>query len=175
MSRALIPVFIALAILAGCTTAPPAQVVDHSRPENTAWTALQRWLNLQQDVAKMSTEEVVAELVQVGKPEGTEERLYFGLLNQQLQTFGGWTQARDAFRQLQEDETLAVQQRQLAGILLEYNQNRINWYQRQAELLNQNAEMRQQLADAEKDKLLLERKIQALTDLEAAISTRKEQ
>ena len=175
MSRALTPFILLLGILAGCTTTPPAQVVDHSRPENAAWTALQQWLNLQQDVAMMSTEKVVAELVQVGKPVSTEELLYFGLLNQQLQTFGGWTQARDAFRQLQDDESLEVQQRQLASIFLEYNQNRINWYQRQAELLNRHAELRQQLADAEQDKLLLEQKIQALTDLEAAISTRKEQ
>jgi len=43
------------------------------------------------------------------------------------------------------------------------------------ELLKQHAQLKQQLSDAEQDKLLLEQKIQALTDLEAVISTRKEQ
>ncbi len=36
-------------------------------------------------------------------------------------------------------------------------------------------ELKQQLSDAEQEKLLLEKKIQALTELEAVISTRKEQ
>lgn len=175
MSRALAPLLLALAMLAGCTTAPPAQKVDEGTPEIAAWTALQHWLSLQQDVTKMSTEEAVAELVRVGKPEGTNELLYFGLLNQRLQTYGGWTQARDTFRELQQDETLAIQQRQLADILREYNQNRINWYQRQRELLIQNAELKTQLHQAEEQKLVLDQKIQALTDLEAVISTRKEQ
>ena len=123
----------------------------------------------------MSTEEVVAKLIRVNEPEGAGQLFYYGLLNQQLQTFDAWAQARDTFRQLHENEELTAEQRQLAGILQSYNQNRINWYQRQGELLKQNAELKQQLSDAEQDKLLLEQKIQALTDLEAVISTRKEQ
>ena len=70
---------------------------------------------------------------------------------------------------------MTTEQRQLTGILLAYNQNRINWYQRQSELLVENAELEKQLQQAEEDKVLLEQKIQALTDLEADISTRKEQ
>ena len=96
-------------------------------------------------------------------------------VNQQLVTYGAWVQARDAFRLLREDEELSEEQRQLVAILQAYNQTRINWYQRQSELLNRHAELQQQLDEAEQDKLVLEQKIQALTDLEAAISTRKEQ
>ena len=76
---------------------------------------------------------------------------------------------------LQQDETLTEAQRQLMVVLEAYNQNRINWYQRQSEAVKQNRKLEQQLSDAEQEKLLLEQKIQALTDLEAVISTRKEQ
>ena len=175
MSRSLISLVLAAALMAGCAAAPPPQVVATTPPEVIAYAALQQWLNLQQQVSAMTTEQCVAALVSLGKPEGADELFYYGLLNQQLQTYGSWAQARDSFRQLGEDQTLAVTRRQLAGILQTYNQNRINWYQRQSELLNQDAELRQQLQAAEQDKLLLEQKIQALTDLEAVISTRKEQ
>jgi hypothetical protein len=174
MSRTLAIVTLALAILSGCGAAP-SQVAAPSTPETATYSTVAQWLSLQQEVADMSTEEVVAKLVRENKPEGAGQLYYYGLLNQQLQTFDAWAQARDAFRQLHEDEALAAEQRQLAGILQNYNQNRINWYQRQAELLKQHTQLKQQLSEAEQDKLLLEQKIQALTDLEAVISTRKEQ
>ena len=60
-------------------------------------------------------------------------------------------------------------------VLEAYNQSRINWYQRQSETVKQNIKLEQQLSEAEQEKQLLEHKIQALTDLEAVISTRKEQ
>ena len=174
MSRSLTSLLLALAI-AGCTVSKPAQVVDQPTPEIVTYSSVQRWLNLQQDVAGLTTEEVVAKLVQVNKPEGADQLFYYGLLNQQLLTYGAWAQARDTFRLLREDEALSEEQRQLVAILQAYNQTRINWYQRQSELLNRHAELQQQLDEAEQDKLVLEQKIQALTDLEAAISTRKEQ
>ena len=123
----------------------------------------------------MDTDEVVEQLVRLNKPEGIDQLYYYGLLNQQLQTHGAWIQARDSFRELQQQEGLTTEQRQLAGILLVYNQNRINWYQRQSELLVENAGLEKQLQQAEEDKVLLEQKIQALTDLESDISTRREQ
>jgi hypothetical protein len=166
---------LALAVLAGCATSLPTQVATTPSPEIVTYSSVQQWLSLQQEVADMSTEEVVAKLIRVNKPEGAGQLFYYALLNQQLQTFGAWSQARDTFRQLHQDEELTIEQRQLVGILQEYNQNRINWYQRQRELLIRHAELKQQLSEAEQDKLLLEQKIQALTDLEAVISTRKEQ
>ena len=175
MSRSLTSLLLALAILAGCVVSPPVQVVENSTADVVTYSSVQQWLNLQEEVAGLSEEEVIEKLVRVNKPEGIGQLFYYGLLNQQLQTDGAWAQARDTFRQLQQDEELTVEQRQLVGILQEYNQNRLNWYQRQGELLVQNAELQKQLTAAEQDKLLLEQKIQALTDLEAAISTRKEE
>ena len=136
---------------------------------------MQRWLHQQQEVSGLDKDEVVEQLVRLNKPEGIDQLYYYGLLNQQLQTQGAWAQARDSFRELQQKEGLTTEQRQLAGILLVYNQNRINWYQRQSELLVENAGLEKQLQQAEEDKVLLEQKIQALTDLEADISTRREQ
>ena len=175
MSRPLSALLFAVAVLAGCNTSPPQQVVAKPAPELVSYYALQQWLKQQQQVTAMHSEEVVAELVKLQKPQGADQLFYFGLLNQQLQTYASWTQARDAFRTLQEEKELTAEQRQLASILQQYNQNRINWYQRQAELLTQHQELREELVQAEQDKLLLEQKIQALTDLEAVISTRKEQ
>ena len=62
----------------------------------------------------------------------------------------------------------------MAAILEEYNQSRINWHQRYIELQQENKLLLQQLDDTQQEKLLLEQKIQAVTDLEAEISTRKE-
>ena len=166
---------IILPLLAGCVAAPPPTVVAPASPQTIPYSGVQQWLNLRQDVSVMSTEEVVEKLVRVNSPEGEGQMFYYGLLNQQLQTHGAWVNARDTFRELQQNEDLSTEQRQLANLLQEYNQNRINWYQRQSELLVQNADLKKQLHEAEEEKILLEQKIQALTDLEADISTRKEQ
>ena len=45
----------------------------------------------------MSIEEVDQQLTELGKPKGTQQLFYFGLLNQQLDAFTKWTQARDVF------------------------------------------------------------------------------
>ena len=179
MSRSLssIVLTIILPVLAGCVTAPPPAVVAPApaSPQAIPYSSVRQWLNLQQEVSAMSTEEVVEKLVRVNRPEGKGQLFYYGLLNQQLQTHGAWVNARNTFRELQQNEDLSTEQRQLTAVLQEYNQNRINWYQRQSELLVQNADLKKQLHEAEEEKILLEQKIQALTDLEADISTRKEQ
>jgi len=174
MSRALTAVVLAT-LLAGCATAPPPVIVEVPATADVSCASMQQWLFQQQKVSGMETDEVVANLVRLSQPEGIDQLFYYGLLNQQLQTNGAWAQARDSFRELQQSDGLTTEQRQLTGILLAYNQNRINWYQRQSELLVENAELEKQLQQAEEDKVLLEQKIQALTDLEADISTRKEQ
>ena len=174
MSRALTAVVLAT-LLAGCATAPPPVIVEVPATPDVSCASMQQWLNQQQEVSGLDKDEVVEQLVRLNKPEGIDQLYYYGLLNQQLQTQGAWVQARDSFRELQQKEGLTTEQRQLAGILLVYNQNRINWYQRQSELLVENAGLEKQLQQAEEDKVLLEQKIQALTDLEADISTRREQ
>lgn len=176
MSRSLILSIATLLLLAACTTAPRTSMTGTSTTSGAeSYSSIEQWLQLQQDVTAMSTDDIVAKLVRVNKPEGVGQLFYYGLLNQQLQTYGAWAQARDTFRSLQQEEALTEAQRQLVVLLESFNQNRINWYQRQSEVVKQNRELEQQLLDAEQEKLLLEQKIQALTDLEAVISTRKEQ
>jgi hypothetical protein len=123
----------------------------------------------------MSTEQAVERLVTVDRPEGTGQQFYYGLLNSQLQSYGAWTQARDTFQELLELDTLSPQQQQLVDILRQYNQNRINLYLSQEELLAEQAELQEQLQDAEQDNERLQQQIQALTDLETVISTRREE
>ena len=177
MSGSLIKValVLSLVLLAGCVAAPPPTQATPPSPETIPYSSVQQWLNLQQEVSVMDTEEVVENLVRVNTLEGIGQLFYYGLLNQQLPTHGAWIHARDTFRELQEHEDLTIEQRQLAAILQEYNQNRINSYQRRGELLVQNIHLKKQLHEAKEEKIVLEQKIQALTDLEADISTRKEQ
>jgi hypothetical protein len=106
-------------------------------------------------------------------PEGKDQLYHYALLRQHSQNYAAWVNARDAFRRLNADEGLTESQRQLAGIFQAYNQLRINGYQRRSELLDEQAKLQQQLHKAAQDKLLLEQKIQALTELEADISTRR--
>ena len=60
-------------------------------------------------------------------------------------------------------------------MLERYNQSRINWYTRQEELLERYQYLQRELDASDDEKAELEQKIQALTELEAEISTRKEQ
>lgn len=175
MPRTLITAILALTLLAGCVTAPPSPPAAKTTPESISYSSVEQWLSLQEDVSAMTSDEVVTKLVRVNKPEGVGQLFYYGLLNQQLNSRGAWAQARDTFRQLQEDETLTPGQRQLVGLLEEYNQGRINWTQKQRNLLQENDELQQALEKAEQENLLLQQKIQALTELEAVISDRKEQ
>ncbi len=123
----------------------------------------------------MSNDKVDQQLTNLGKPEGQQQLFYFGLLNQQLDAFTKWTQARDVFRKLAEDTVLAKEQRSLAAILERYNQSRINWYLQRQQLLENNETLKGKLRASLEDNELLERKIQAITELETSISTRKEQ
>jgi hypothetical protein len=173
MCRPLVSAVLGLVILCGCVVSPP--VIEQATTEVIFYSSVQHWLKLQHEVAAMSIEEISAELADLDNQVNAGDLFYQGLLNQQLQTNTAWVQARDAFRALQGDSELTVEQRQLAGILEAYNQNRINWYQRQSDLLVDNTRLQQQLREAEQDKLLLEQKIQALTKLEADISTRREE
>ncbi|MDO8863745.1 hypothetical protein Q6D67_18795 [Haliea sp. E1-2-M8] len=129
---------------------------------------LAHWLGLQAAVVTMSVGQVEAVLESMPRPEGADQLFCFGLLHHQSQTYNGWMQARDVFRLLSQDEALPDELRQVAGILEAFNQSRINAHQRYAQL-------QQQIDELEQQKQLLDEKIQAITDLEAAISTRKEQ
>lgn len=161
--------------LPGCARFMPAQVVDSPAPEVIADSPLPDLLQLQDTVTGMSAEQVERELASMNKPSAIRVLFYYGLLNQQSLNYPNWITARDVFRQLGQDERVTEEERQLAGILERFNQNRINWHERYSQLRNQQQVLQQQLLEAEQHKALLEQKIQAITDLEAAISTRREQ
>ena len=149
----------------------PLEVPQESR----SYPGINQWLELHRGVQGMSTEEVVADLVNIQRPEGISELYYYALLNQKLNNYGGWIQARDAFTQLQDDSNLPAEHRQLADILRQTNQDRINWHFRRAELRKNQAQLEGSLTAGEAERVLLQQKLKALTDLEAAISTRKEE
>jgi hypothetical protein len=72
------------------------------------------------------------------------------------------------------DSRLVKEQRDLVTILQRYNQTRINWYQQHRELLADHETTAAKLEASLEENRLLQQKIQALTDVETSISTRKE-
>jgi hypothetical protein len=166
---------IALVLLSACTTQAPVETTQAQKTEVSSYPSVEQWLNLQQQVEAMDLTEVKTRLEAADKSDGVRELYYRGVLNQRLPSYGAWTVARDAFQKLQEDEQLPAPQRQLASIFRQYNQNRINSYQRYDALLANRNQTQQDLGQAEQDKEVLEQKIRALTEVEAAISTRKEE
>ncbi|MFO7549995.1 MAG: hypothetical protein R6W80_01205 [Haliea sp.] len=173
MSRALISPLVLTLVVTACVSPTPApiELLPPPTPDEVPVvpdSRLTYWLGLRNSVVKLSAEQVKAVLESMPRPESADHLYYSGLLHQQSQTYNGWVQARDVFRVLHQDEALSEQLRQLAGILEAYNQNRINAHQRYTQL-------QQQIDELEQQKQLLDEKIQAITDLEAAMSTRKEQ
>ena len=136
---------------------------------------LAQLLNLEQGVVGMDTEQIEERLTHIDRADGIGQLFYYAVLNQHLPTYGAWTIARDTFQKLQDNEDLPTELRQFAGLLRKYNQSRINAYSEQQDLLSQHSEVQQELQQAEDERLLLEQKIQALTELETVISTRKEE
>lgn len=172
MSRLLIPVL--LCFVAGCAlTSSPADI-DAGTADRQESPNADEWLLLLHQVQSMPEQKALKRLVREERPTGAEQRYYHALLNQRLETFGAWTQARDTLKDLQQNDSLTAAQHQLVNLLLAYNQSRINWYLSYQELQAQNVELQQQLQNARQETKALQEKIQALTDLEAVISTRKE-
>lgn len=164
LSNPLAVVAVGLALLCGCAapdTAAPPQTTTIKVTSGCDCEPMREWLRMQQEVSLMSPEQVADSLAGTEKPTGGEPLFYFGLLNQQLDVFTRWAEARDAFRQLAADESLPWEQRRLAATLERYNQSRINWYEQYKQLQDENE--------------LLKQKIEAITELETTISTRKEQ
>lgn len=178
MSRALShPLVLGVALiaaLAGCATEAPVQIVEVSQPAKVIQPTIRKWLRWQDSVATMNVEQLNTALEATPKPTTPNQLFYSGLLNQQSDNYDGWVIARDIFRQLHENEDLTLEQRQLVGILERYNQSRINWFHSREELQRQYNELQLQVGQLEEQKALLEQKITAITELEATISTRKE-
>jgi hypothetical protein len=174
MSRSLIPLLLGAVLLAGCGSLQSVQPIDMADDESSS-RLIPGWLQLHAEVRQLTEEEIVEQLVDVGLPEGDEALYYYGLLNQQLNSYGAWIQARDAFSKLAESENLLAGQRELAVVFRVYNQDRINTQAKLNKLNARGNELQERLVLAEEEKRLLQQKIQALTDLESAISTRKEE
>ena len=177
MSRPLTPLgslLLAATLLAGCSPYP-RDIAGNTSSDGSSFSSTDQWLSLEQSVSEMRTEEIVAKLVRVNKPEGVGQLYYYGLLNHHLETYGAWTLARDTFREVLEYDTLSESQRQLVTVLEAFNQSRINMYLRQQELLKRYQQMQEDFTAADTERQELQKKIDALTEVEAVISTRKEQ
>jgi hypothetical protein len=167
---------VVLLVVAGCATPPPVIVVESAPPAKPALPPpVLKWLRWQDSVSTMTLPQLNTALEGMATPGNANQLFYYGLLNQQSDVYTKWVAARDVFRDLQQNEKLTAPQRQLAGVLERFNQSRINWFHRRDELRVENEKLQQQVADQQAQNLLLEQKIQAITDLEATISTRKEE
>ena len=180
MSRSLVnsALLLCLAMLAGCASAPappPQPPVTAVSSTTTTNTTIRQWFNRQEQVADLSAEQIEEELHNRPRPESGPELFEFGLLNHYSQHYESWIQARDAFRKLSVDASLGRGKRQMALLLETYNQQRINAYRSYQQLQEENVELQRQIAVAELQKAQLQQQIQALTELEANISRRKDQ
>jgi len=174
MPRAIACILFIASTLCGCAVQAPIEAPRPDTADTAASDTLGQWLDQIQEVNAMDSTEVARQLHGVDKATGTGPLFYFALLNQRTQSYGAWTVARDAFQALEEDEEIPMQQRQLAAVLRQYTQYRINAYARYNALLGEQSKLQQELEDAAQDKRQLEQKIKALTELETAISTRQE-
>ncbi len=176
MPRALILAAALLSLLAACSPYPrPAASISSPEATMARVSEVEQWLSLESAVAKMDREQIVARLVRIDRPQDIEQLYYYGLLNHHLDTYGAWTLARDTFRQVLEFEQLSEAQRQLVTVLEAYDQSRINAYLKQQELVRHNSSLRLDLETAELERVELEQKLHALTELETDISSRKGQ
>ena len=179
MSRSLVrirPLAAALVVvLASCASQEPVEVAGAQPPAKAALPPVQKWLRWQDTISTMSASQLATALEATAKPGNANQLFYSGLLNQQSDTYNRWVMARDIFRQLQQDEALTPAQKQLAGLLERYNQSRINWFHSRDELRVKYEDLQLQVDDLQAQNSLLEQKIKAITELEATISTRKEE
>ncbi len=163
------------ALMTGCVSTPPPEIITVETPVKTPAPPVQRWLRWSETVSTMSPSQLTDTLEGMAEPGNANQFFYYGLLNQQSDNYDGWVAARDIFRELQENEALTRNQRRLAGLLERFNQSRINWFHSRDELRIEYETLEQQSTALQEQNTLLEQKIQAITDVEATISTRKEE
>lgn len=163
----------ALTACATNTPAPAAPVADCDceKPYQT----IKHWLAMERSTSAMESGTVVAELVKLGRPATAEQRFYFGLLNQQLNTPANWRHARNAFRQTRQDTALAAELRSFAAVLERYNRSRLDQHNARQNQARQQQQLRERLETKASENTLLQEKIQAITELETDMSTRIEQ
>ena len=99
-----------------------------------------------------------------------------GYLSQEPSVFRKLTVAENVMAVLEMlDIDKSERRRRLAGLLERFNQSRINWFHSRDELRIEYESLQQETAALKEQNTLLEQKIQAITDVEATISTRKEE
>lgn len=176
MSKKLIFSLVLLSLVAGCAHQPVALEASTSECDCAQpFSELGEWLLMERRTSAMDTSEVVAELVKLGRPKTPTEQFYFGVLNQQLGTAANWRQARDAFRAVRKNTELPDEQRHIAAVLERYNIYRLDDNKDRNDMLRDQAELERALRQMERENTELQDKIQAITDLEADMSTRIEQ
>jgi hypothetical protein len=162
-----------LALMQGCSM--PLQLGMPGPEVNESVLAFERWVDLYSQVQAMTPEDAATRLAQLDAPQGSGQKFYYGLLHSRLRGYPDWIRARDAFAGLADATDLSASQRDLADLMRRYNQSRINAYVKQLDLESKAVELNKQLVAAEQEKTVLQQKIHALTELEAHISTRKEE
>jgi len=147
---------------------PPTAVVD------TPLSATP-WLQLADELRRLDPDQARLRLGQRSASAGDPtERYTLALLNQQLGERAGWVAARDQFRALQQDATLADDLRRLARLLEGLSQAAINAEQQLALLRLSLAESRSATREAREQLQRLEEQIEALTALERSMQQRSE-
>jgi len=127
------------------------------------------WLRIADLYMELTPTQAQQRLDELGDEEKTTLQWYrYALLNQQLNDRAGWIRARDAFRYVLATESLSQELYGLTKLLLKYNQNMINWDARYSKV-------KIELKESEAMQQVLEEKIQAITNLEQSMSSRKEQ
>lgn len=134
-------------------------------------TAEQRhyWLRIADLYMELTPHQARQRLDKISDKEKTSLQWFrYGLLNQQLAERAGWIRARDAFRHVLASQNLGQDVKGLVKLLLRHNQSMINWEARYSKATLQ-------LQESENMQRVLEEKIQAITNLEQNMSSRKEQ
>lgn len=127
------------------------------------------WLRIADLYMELTPTQAQLRLDAIGDEEKTTLQWYrYALLNQQLNHRAGWIRARDAFRHVVASESLSQELYGLTKLLLKYNQSLINWDTRYSKV-------QIELKESEALQRMLEEKIQAITNLEQNMSSRKEQ
>ncbi len=175
LSRAVAALGLGVVLLSGCASRPPVEASGQHADSVVSAPSVTQWLDQLDTVDAMDMPAVRKQLEQIDKTASADQLFMYGALNQRLQDYDAWAVARDAFQNLQENEILPKELRQLAGILRQYNQSRINGHARYRKALDERTELQAGLQQAEAEKIELEQKIRALTELETAISTRQEE
>lgn len=160
---------IALLLLscAGCELLQPNQ--NDRQLESVVPTGQRHyWLSIADLYMDLTPTQAQQRLDQTGAQKSSNLQLFrYALLNQQLNERTGWVRSRDAYRQLLDTPNLTAELRGISKVLLKYNQSMINWYVRYNKV-------QIELKESEAMQQVLEEKIQAITNLEQSMSSRKE-